>query len=763
MEQFQIESRSRHLRYIFFVDENYPYEKLFNLIRTNQKMWGGRYNPIIPVKYNVISEGWQSVLKFYDPDYIFYTQEIDPEIIKQMRFTEPAEGAFNPCGHCNLDEQPRRQDILGVDSFYFLSEFHPKSKIILTNETWKLDSPLISFYKMNFGLETSLFNNEFELTKDFDRKIVGEDEFLSLNKFIYELKPINQSHLSRRSLNTVILRGNGYNEHYQFEIVIAKDKSSIADLLYYWNRMLFKIYDVLYLTVEELNILCGDEDFGKVLSRMYGGNEILVVSQSLTTSEIQLIISTTLKQLNIHKAFVAGKVEKFPFEVLDAKGSLENNFEEKYTVQTIHSKKGLFHLPKLSFTNKVSFYAQQWAVDIQIKKLGEGYQNEIMLPFTTDTHQIVTGVKGRINRRRRISIFIHNQLNTSSTLELNIPEFRNLLPQLISRPMIHGERTENKYYEIGLHDDSNKLSSFLKTFNYDFATINDFFTDKFWVDIFFELAENRNSNAIGNTISCKQILRKGINALAGKGIFQLDEKKNVIRGENDKYINEKSLTLGLKKTISELCNYRVFLKGFNLKCSVCSSQFWYSLTEVGEKITCKGCLESFVFPVEPEFNYKLNDLIKNNIIQPNDSNDGNLAVIRTLVSIHNRSNQSFKYSPQINLYVYNEEQHKIGISGDIDVAALSDGMFIIGEVKHTSSAFAKHNYQTLKSLAEVAKAIRPDKIILSCYEDKDNKLENATKELHRIFNEWVYKPEIEPRLLYTPNYFHLGNHRYFYH
>lgn len=100
MEQFQITSRPRHLRYVFFVDKNYPYERLYKLLCENQSFWGGRYNPIVPVKDNLITERWKSVLQYYDPDFVFYSKEIDPEAIKRLRF-------FNPCGYYNLDDQPR--------------------------------------------------------------------------------------------------------------------------------------------------------------------------------------------------------------------------------------------------------------------------------------------------------------------------------------------------------------------------------------------------------------------------------------------------------------------------------------------------------------------------------------------------------------------------------------------------------------------------------------------------------------------------------
>ena len=213
-------------------------------------------------------------------------------------------------------------------------------------------------------------------------------------------------------------------------------------------------------------------------------------------------------------------------------------------------------------------------------------------------------------------------------------------------------------------------------------------------------------------------------------------------------------------TLRKLCNYKVFLKGFTIKCTNCSSHFWYPLTEIDHTVNCKGCLESFDFPVEPEFSYRLNDLIKNNIFQSPTQRDGNLAVIRSIVSIRRRSRSSFEYSPQLNLY---NDYHSNKPCSEIDLLALSDGNFIIGEVKHNSKGFSENKNKALEGLVEIAKEIYPDKIILACYEDSNDKLEKAKKGLVHLFKKWAYQPEIEAIQLHTPDYFHLKGHRYFYH
>ncbi|WP_439185799.1 hypothetical protein [Carboxylicivirga taeanensis] len=746
MKQFQITSRPRHLRYVYFIDIKYPYEKLFKLICENQKIWGGRYNPIIPVKEQVISENYISLIKFYDPDYVFYSENIDPEIIKRLGF-------FNPCGYYNLDEQPRKENILGVDSFYFLSKFDTNSKIILPHGLWETKSPLLNFYKLNFGIESDTFVSENELSKAYQRIDLDKQSFNSLNQILHQEKPIIKSGLSRMNLNTKILRDLKHAQHSEFEIVIDKDKSSNNNLIYYWNRLLFEGRNIIYLTIEELELLSNDKYFGGILYDLSNDQAIKVVSHNLSKDEIQKIITEKLNPISFYRSFQFKDIENFPYETLDANGLFERNYGEVFLTQTLITEKGLFHLPKLSFTNEVGFHPQKWAIDIELKKFEENnYQNEIKFPFTTETWQIIKNVEGRINRKREISIIVHNQKNTSDNLEIAIPEFGDLLRQLISHPKIHGQTVNTKYIDISHHDASNKLSAFLKTFNFNFWTIDDFFTDKFWVDLFEGLI--KSERVAGDSIHFEEIKSKAIQALQQKGIS--------LGNKGETLLNEENLELGLKETIGELCDYRVFLKGFKIKCPKCSSEFWYPIREISEAINCKGCLESFKLPIEPKFAYKLNDLIKNNIFQSKTSRDGNLTVIRTLASIQSNSRLSFEYSPQINLYSSLKSRKPCS---EIDIVCLSDGKLIIGEAKHKSTGFFEKNSKgenSLDTLVELAQIIKPDTIILSCYEDIHTKLEKAKKYIDGKFYRFDYVPEIETLNLRQPDDFNIGGARYFY-
>lgn len=743
MEQFQIISRPRHLRYLFFVNDDIPYEELFNLICSNLRMWGGRYNPIIPIHNNEISEGYLELIKNYDPDFVFYSEGIEIEIIESLRI-------FNPIGYFNLDDKPMRMDISGLDSLYLLSQLDSNIKVLLTRDLWKADSALMDYYKLNFGLEKASLISDIQITKNYNQLIVDPSNFDSLNKIIYEERPFILPLLSARNINTKLLRARTSANYNEFELVIAKDKNSKLDLFYFWNRFLYECFHLIYVTVEELNLLAEDKYWGADLYYLSTNNRIDIVSWSLNVSEVEELINTKIRPIVSHRDVRHKILTEFPFQILDANGIYEREYGESQTFQTLISNAGLFHLPKLSFTNKVEFHPQKWAIDISINISGKNIQNEIRFPLTTDSNCLFKRVQGRIKRDRNISIIIHNQQQTEDHIEIEIPDFRLRLNQLICLPIIHGEVIHSKFFDIGFNDASNRLISFIKSFNYDFNAISEFFTDIFWVSLFEYLCTCEKQ--AGDCIQFDEIIDRVIKVLGNASIKLGDREETYLNIENLKY--------SIKRTLEELSAYQVFFKGFKLKCPDCSSEFWYHINETNDTILCKGCQNKFALPIEPSFAYKLNDLVKNNIYQTKTQRSGNLTVIRTLTHISTNSLNSFEFSPQINIY---DDPHSNKPCSELDILCVSDGKLIIGESKHDSSSFKADNNKSLISLAEAAKIIRPDKIILSCYEDHYNKLANAKKSLEHIFNKWIYQPEIECILLDEPDDFNLSGHRYFYH
>src|SRR5664280_2104279 len=96
---FGVESRARPYRLAFLVDlEACPPELLDALFEVNYGLWGGRFNPIVPVCKGDIDEAFWSLLRYVDPDLVYtYTpltrttiDRIDQEIVPWRIEAHPA-------------------------------------------------------------------------------------------------------------------------------------------------------------------------------------------------------------------------------------------------------------------------------------------------------------------------------------------------------------------------------------------------------------------------------------------------------------------------------------------------------------------------------------------------------------------------------------------------------------------------------------------------------------------------------------------------
>jgi len=59
---YEAASRPRHLRFIYFIDIKVDCQELRTIIFRNIYRWGGRYNPIIPVKDNIIEDAYLELI-----------------------------------------------------------------------------------------------------------------------------------------------------------------------------------------------------------------------------------------------------------------------------------------------------------------------------------------------------------------------------------------------------------------------------------------------------------------------------------------------------------------------------------------------------------------------------------------------------------------------------------------------------------------------------------------------------------------------------
>jgi hypothetical protein len=733
--QYHISARPRHLRYLFFIGENFTGAELRELMVRNLEIWGGRYNPIIPVVANQISDKYKNVVNHFDPDIVFYSSSVDIEQIKKLFF-------FNPAKFININDTFEFR-MEGVSSSCFLNEIEKNRPLAAT--IGDIPAVLKDFYSLNFLVSNETF--KIKSSNDTDSFNVDMGSYTSINDYIFKKKAQPRSSLSLLKLNTVILRHENLSSD-NFELIISNEKDSLPDLFYFWNRQLFVTnsnQNQIILSKIELEELLKDKTFEGVLYNLAQKNIIDVTSFSLLEPELKSIVSEQIQPFSKYIRFYSKKYSQFPFDVLDANGLFKRDYGEVFNKQVFLGNKGLFYFPSLSFSNSQPLRGK-WAVDIEIERIGE-YQKHTMKFSTRVEHLYFLNANGRVNKRRNLSLFADSS-NTS--IELKIPEFNDSIRQIISAPKFFEKKCESKYKVVRISHDGSKLLALINLFNGNLDAMHSILYDKFWFDLIVDLSSN--TRIAGDTICFKDIKTCCIKIMDTEGIVL----------SPDSHQSEKNLEKGIQYALDEFCEKGIFFIGFNIKCSTCSSKFWYSLNETQDLYSCKGCGKKHRFPIEEQFSYKLNDLVKNNFCNRDATGrfkpDGNITVMKSIINLSGgEGSMSFEYSPQLNIYPdYNSGTLPIT---DIDIIGLSNGKLVIGEAKHSSGAFSEEGNKPLNNLIEIAKAIHPDKVVITCSEDSHDKLQKKKEYLIHHLKDLPIEVDA---FKVTEPFYNFRSHLYFY-
>jgi len=172
----------------------------------------------------------------------------------------------------------------------------------------------------------------------------------------------------------------------------------------------------------------------------------------------------------------------------------------------------------------------------------------------------------------------------------------------------------------------------------------------------------------------------------------------------------------MKRGLNQLLARNVLRAGVVVRCRHCGIESWFHIDEVRQFNECAGCGAPRPINVDSEWRYRLNSLAKRCV------SARILAVLQALASIAHRSTACFFYSP--NLELYRPESEKAW--RELDVACVSDGKLIIGEVK--DGAFDKYE---LDRFADAAEVIKPDRAAIFIPQDRfGTKAQQWFSELH---------------------------------
>lgn len=766
---FETRVRARNLRLLFLVDAATPFDQMLDLMSVVQKKWGGRFSPIIPVMEGVIGHRWKEYVRWFDPDFVYYNQGVESRVVYE--FIE--EMHFNPADVEPI--QPRFNEIKGLYAMNLISILRDPISFLEPGNFYNADPDLKNYFRLNYGLDENAYvPNGVRGHHKFI--VIDEKEFGMLNKIIYEQRASDLVWLS--TLNTaapffrVDMKVYGF-----FKLIIGKDGDCNDDLLYHWNKKLFdlghtKTMSSLFMTRRQLDLLLEDGFFKFVLRSHAGNNNrIEVVSFSLPSEELMECMEKLKKyMLNMGVQFNYGGSAEFPYLIMDRRGYRSSYSSEPERLQRFGNRDFLVSIPTLSFNFLAQSPDDEYALSIDITEIDGYRRNNRRFPLNTQPGYVFK-VRGRVDKHGRLVGLIDNGSHRVGVLEMIVPNLFRVMSDIIAVPCLDMENVKsakniecvdssessqkgrkNIHHFIQYNDGSLRLQHFFGLFNYQFEVIDKFLNDRFWHDLFLELTDNNKTE--GDTITFKVLFNRCLELMR--------MKEYAFDGKNREKVLPSHLDKGLKGLLQELVGFKVFLPGYIVKCGHCSSKVWYSVKELDNRMICKGCSGENEFVVETPISYKLNHLVRNNYGMKDDKGvfnpDGNLTAIKTLLYLRSLSGLSFDFTSQFDVWIHGRSEKP---KTDLDIVAMVEDELYIGECKNNSKLFSTESHKCLHNLVDLAKMIKPAKLIISCSENDSDKLEKAHKFLEHLIKKWIYKPEVVSLVVPKPAYFSLGDFYYF--
>jgi hypothetical protein len=751
-----------------------------DLIVDNYQLWGGRYNPIIPVVNGTISSYYQNQISEYDPDIVYYSRQIDFDIIKKYS------KKFQAAKYEILDDEGRNS-FPGVYAHYLLSDninndFHFNHNMSLVYFNHHVDEPLTSFYNLSFGI-SNRYAGDSTYAKGY--KIVDLDilNISETNRLIHTEKPYFGCLFSEKDVNIKLFRPTSDWEFHCFELIIYDSSNHFEDLIYFWNRKQFqrpenKVKQII-ISKEQLSFFIADPFFVRILRDLSPDGNVYLVSFSISYQELEeqknlLQTSTTLVHFDIALSRLyprAMDVGPFP-----------------YIKETVWSKnlligtKDFLKLPVPLLNRHVTLTTGTYIYDIEFRQEAGDNSNKLKIPYGTSVGFLLANHSGRINREHNVSFFLTGQIQG---IDLNVPSEIDIFRSRLHARIYMGELIYNPVENIQFSDAGRKLSAFVDLFGNNLRQASEFVKEQFWVDLILGITTGkkktniefkRNSSVSGSVVEDRFHVKLPASPYVNfDGVFSYEDLKAERRIIYFEHLNkiklwleshqqnltdddlnafiEKSIEEDFKRHIDSELQFFVdndaLFMGMKVKCYNCGSKSWYPLRELSNKLPCKGCFKTIVPAVQSHLYYKFNDVILNNIssdpVKRSKNFNGNYIVLKTLGNFaeSHKSHESFLWTPSVDVLIHDGTKP---LTTDIDLLMIQNGELIIGEAKADTEGFTTLQFEQLR---KIAVAIRPDKIILA-YSDGAlplQKIEDLRTELssigceiiiHKIFNSHYY-------------------------
>ncbi len=176
----------------------------------------------------------------------------------------------------------------------------------------------------------------------------------------------------------------------------------------------------------------------------------------------------------------------------------------------------------------------------------------------------------------------------------------------------------------------------------------------------------------------------------------------------------------LPGSVKWLCSQSVLYQGYEWRCSTCFHRNWNPIQFLQSQMTCEVCGTSQITPVDKPWDFRLNGFLKEGLKE-----HGLLALFWCLVRLEERARETFFFLGPHDLFAEYPDNDRAAGDNEADLICIVDGKVHLCEVKSSARE------TQIDRLVNVAKMIRPDKVILAIFDTGSQRLNKKLGELTR--------------------------------
>lgn len=756
-----VQAGSRPIRIAYLVDPSqHDPEQVDAIILSSIACWGGRHRGFFPVVAGEIPSAWWPALEAFDPDAVVSLVPLEQGLTDQIVRRLLPYGIFSaevepPLGQRRIFRDPvHAVDVFGVlqgPGLDFGLYAPPRFLNLYEREQ---RNPEHSFILRNFGLllPTAGVQTAFERVEHVDipadtlapSALLGQLADLGYNA----VTPLQLSALGCSPLGLPFVHDH-IRQH--LHVVVG---SSTLDAMLAWNRALFTGGQHRHRSLwVPLRLLEQDEFRTALVSWMnrtgWQQNQSLrLISYEHSPEEMAPTAEKLRAQLYSFVQCETLAVEASPFPPLEDvarrwvhMGKVHDSSRQVTESVSFADGSGTMAVaaPPLADSR---FNQAEWMVDVVVPHRPEEYSHtNVRLPWTLPKRlsfgpSFFPGLhKARITATGLPSVCVSS---SSRRIDLRIPTDRELFYWCIAPRQTVGGHTEPPrpvFQDLAASDAGRRLRGMLQVFGGYFNAVQTF-EDPFWRNTLMYMAGERNAA----TLDRSQVIEQALQSYLASGALTIEagspelpalahqlsralvptERRRSrlspaelrrrfpqVRGASladtsagNYWEVRTSFDEIQERVLKMLLDLGVLFLGIEVRCPQCGVQHWIKVDDARARMSCPGCETAFALPSEPEWCYQLNDLVGSAL-----RTAGSLATLEALWRVSGQSfnNEPFVYLPPQNIYKADNN----GPFTDVDLMCLSEGAFVIGEVKSKATGFREHD---ITLLGEVARAIRPHKV-----------------------------------------------------